>query len=430
METHHLGHEHSSIDAWFVPSSVPWVLGRRHHEHALAGIDGSTLTAAAAAGVGLSAKSSAVIRTVAVGVSASGTVAVQVTAMGNVIANDVTAVISDSTVTAGKDVTVKAEDVPPSLIPSWIVPADRADELNDNLAGSPVDLDGNILAIMVSVAASGTVAVNASFMGNVITNDVQAIIDHSTVATTNGGKIDLDADSGAGIIALTVGVAGSGVVAVNATGYGNWIQNTVDASIRNGSNVHSAGLMELTADDDSSVRSLAVSVAGTGAVAVGALIGVNVITNTVTAEISGSTAASDSTLNLAAGSTSGIMALTAGVAASGAVSVLVSFSGNVITNTTRAAVTSGSNVDAAGAVSISAEDTSVVDALSFGVSGTGGVAVGVAISTNVIANTIETAVSGSTLDATAGGIDLTSESSAVIRALAIGVSDPAGWPSR
>jgi hypothetical protein len=239
----------------------------------LAGIDGSTLTAAAAAGVGLSAKSSAVIRTVAVGVSASGTVAVQVTAMGNVIANDVTAVISVSTVTAGKDVTVKAEDVPPSLIPAWIVPADRADELNDNLAGSPVDLDGNILAIMVSVAASGTVAVNASFMGNVITNDVQAIIDHSTVTTTNGGKIDLDADSGAGIIALTVGVAGSGVGAVNATGYGNWIQNTVDASIRNGSNVHSAGLMELTADDDSSVRSLAVSVAGTGAVAVGALIG-------------------------------------------------------------------------------------------------------------------------------------------------------------
>ena len=132
--------------------------------------------------------------------------------------------------------------------------------------------------------------------------------------------------------------AGSGAVAVNATGFGNVITNTVNAVIEGGSTVTADDLVDLTAMDQSMIRSLGISVAGTGGVAVGALIGANVITNAVAAEISGSTVNAGSTLNLAAQSDADILGFTAGVAASGAGSGVLSLSANVITNTTNAAI--------------------------------------------------------------------------------------------
>jgi len=90
------------------------------------------------------------------------------------------------------------------------------------------------------------------------------------------------------------------------------------------------------------------------------------------------------------------MSLTTGVAGSGIVAVLVSLSGNVITDTIKAGIVNEgvirSQVDA-GALSISASDTSTVDALAFGVAGTGIVAVGVGLSANVITSTIHADIS-------------------------------------
>src|SRR5208283_1024323 len=362
--------------------------------------------------------------------SGSGTVAVQVTAMGNVISNTVTALISGSTVTAAGDITVTAQDIAPSVIPTWMVPANTQSTINSDLSGSPIDPTANILALMVSVAGSGTVAVNGAISGNVISNTIEAdIIDSSTVQST-GGKLDLEADSKAGIIAVTVGVAGSGAVAVNATGFGNVIANTIDASIRDGSRVTTSSLVKQNATDQSDIRSLGISVAGTGAVAAGALIGANVISNTVSAEISGSTVMSGSTLDLSAQEESTILGFTTGVAASGAGAGLLSLTANVITNTTEAGIVdetigqtdTHSTVQAAGSVTISAQDTSSIEAIAIGVSGTGGGAIGLAVAGNVIANKIQTFITGSTLSSTNSTISMSSVSSAVIRSLAIGVS--------
>ncbi|MCK4501804.1 MAG: hypothetical protein KAU22_02140, partial [Desulfuromonadales bacterium] len=347
----------------------------------------------------LTSQSSAGIHTLAIGVSGSGAVAVQVTAMGNVVTNDVIALIDDSSVvnTVG-NVTLAASDDDPSAIPNWMVPADRSAEFNDSLDGSPIDLDANILAIMISVAGSGTVAVNGAFTGNVITNDISATIESSTV-TSSAGDVVIDADSNAGIIALTVGVAGSGAVAVNATGFGNVIANSTAARIEDGSSVTTTvGAVALTADDASMIRSAGISVAATGGVAVGALIGANVIANSVVSEISGSTVASGATLNLAATNDADILGLTVGVAGSGAGAAMVSLSANVIANTTRAAISATldddgnvvtwSNIDADEAITLSALDSSEINTLAIGVAGTGGVAGGAALAANVIANTV------------------------------------------
>ena len=167
--------------------------------------------------------------------------------------------------------------------------------------------------------------------------------------------------------------------------------------ISGSSHVTAAGPVELTAVDQSQIFSLGISVAGSGAVAAGALIGANVITSTVAAEISGSTVESGSTLNLAAENKSSILGFTAGVAASGAGAGLLSLSANVIANTTRAVIVNGSDVDATGAVTLSAKDTSTIDALAFGVAASGGAALGAAVAANVITNTVETAIVGSIL---------------------------------
>ncbi len=381
-----------------------------------AAVGGSSLDTGST--LALTAQSTEIIRALALGIAGSGSAAVQVTALGNAIINSVASTISGSTVSAAEDIVLTARDLAPSVLTPWNLGSEKnEDDVDAALSGSPIDLDANILALNIGVAASGSVAVNAVLTGNDITGSVETAITGSTVTSTTG-DIVLDSDAGSGIISMTVGVAGSGAVAVNATGFGNVIDNSVTSTISGTSTVKADGLVDLSATDQSRISSLGVSVAGSGAVAVGALIAANVITNTVVAEISGSTVTSGGTLGLAATSASNILSLAGGVAASGTVGVLVSLTGNVITCTTSALV-SGSTLDVGGAMSIGATNSSVIDALSFGVAA-GTVGVGVAFSANVIVTTTEALISGSTVT-NAASLEVSAESSAIIRSLAINV---------
>ena len=381
-------------------------------------IDGSTIDAVGS--VSLDSESSAIIRAIALGVSGSGAVAVQVTAMGNVIVNSVAARIADSLVEAGGDVLLSASELAPSVIPGWIVPADRMDEFNESLEDSPLDLDANILALNISVAGSGAVAVNGVFTGNVIVNRVTASIDEAATVIADGNVV-VASESKAGIISLTVGVGASGAVAVNVTGFGNVIANRVESSIAGNSLVESGGNVTLRAEDSSTIRSLGLSIAGSGAVAVSVIIGANVVANTVSATIDGSAVEADGNLELSAEQKAAIYSFTGGVAASGAVGVQVSLAANVIANTTRAVIT-GSTIDAGGDVTLLAKDSSSIDAFAFGVAGSGAVAVGVALSANVIANTVTASIDGGSTVTAGGDVNLTAESEAIIRAIALGIS--------
>ncbi len=387
-----------------------------------------------------SATSSEIIRALAVGVAGSGGFAVQVSAMGNAIANRVLAEVTDSTVIATGDISISAKDEAPSAIPGWILPAADAIALSNATQNSPIPADDNILAVMVGVAGTGTVAVNAVLSGNVIVNTVRTDIIDSTVKagyTTSGSLIPsstaglaMTSLSHNAIMALTVGVAGSGAVAVNATGYGDVIATTTAATISGGSTVKSAGAMSLSAKDKSNIVSLGVSVAATGAVAVGALLAANVIANTVETEVTDSTVNAGTTLDLDSESQATILGLSVCVAGSGAAAISVSLAANVISDTTEALIvnsgTTASPVTAGGDVTLTAEDASEIDAFAVSVAGTGGGAVGVALSANVIANTIEAEIVGSTVTTT-GGLDMTAQASEVIRSFALGVAASGGF---
>ena len=258
-------------------------------------------------------------------------------------------------------------------------------------------------------------AVNVALVGNLIVNTTKAMISSSTV-TSSTGKVDLSSDSKSGIISINVGVAGGGV-AVNVVGYGNVITSIVQSTIEGGSVVHAGGLVDISAENMSTIRAIGIGVAA-GPVAVGVMAAGNLIVSTVDARVDASEVTSGTTLDITAISDSNIMAITGGVAA-GAVGVHVAFSANIITGFATAQVLSGSVLDAGGAMTILAKNSSTIDTLSFGVAA-GGVGVGVALSANVIVNWTEALISGSTVT-DASSLSVLSESSAIIRSLAVNV---------
>ncbi|MFY9853591.1 MAG: hypothetical protein WAK26_06920, partial [Terracidiphilus sp.] len=408
-----------------------------------AGIEGgSTVTSDST--IGVSAISESVIRGISLGVSGSGIVAVQVSVMGNVIANTVTAEISGSDVSAAGNISVDAEEKAPD---TSVAPPNVGNEQSTltsdvpSSSAAPINLDANILAVMVSVAGTGIVAVNGAFSGNVITDTVEASVVNSTVlAGVTGTKgnysvknssadVDVTTNTNSSISALTVGVAGSGIVAVNVTGFGNAIANTVESIIGDQSTIVSGGAFDASAIDQSEISSLGVSVAGTGAVAVGALLGVNVIDNTIAAEVEGSNVQSFSTFTLNAESESSILGFTAGIAGAGGGAGVLSLSANTITNTIEALVTTdneiASTVNSSGAAKVTAVDSSTIDSIAFGVTGSGGASVGAALGANVVANKTTAEISGSTF---IGGstLSVSGSENAVIRSLTLGISGSGG----
>ena len=322
-------------------------------------ISGSTVTDASSLSV--LSESSAIIRSLAVNVGAGG-VAVNVSVLGNMVTNNVRSTVTGSTVTAAGDIVLSAQDLAPSIIPAWIVPDQYQADLDSCLEDSPIDLDANILSATVNVAGGG-VAVNVALVGNLIVNTTKAMISSSTVTSTTG-KVDLSSDSESGITSINVGVAGGGV-AVNVVGYGNVITSIVQSTIEGGSVVHAGGLVDISAENMSTIRALGIGVAA-GPVAVGVMAAGNLIVSTVDAKVDASEVTSGTTLDITAISDSNIMALTGGVAA-GAVGVHVAFSANIITGFATAEVLSGSVLDAGGAMTIMAKNSSTIDALSFGV---------------------------------------------------------------
>ncbi len=115
--------------------------------------------------------------------------------------------------------------------------------MDDALDGSPLEPEANILAIMVSVAGSGKVAVGVPLMGNVVNNEVDKDRRLDVLAGVNSQRGDPESNadvrltslSDAAIMAITVGVGASGQVAVQATGFGNVIANSIESSIIGGS---------------------------------------------------------------------------------------------------------------------------------------------------------------------------------------------------
>ena len=101
-------------------------------------------------------------------------------------------------------------------------------------------------AIVLGVAASGTAAIEVPIVVNDISNTTEATITDSTLTTD--ANLTLDAESCNVIRAISVGISGSGALAVTVAGLGNVITNTL-TSLITGSTITAAGDVSLSAND-------------------------------------------------------------------------------------------------------------------------------------------------------------------------------------
>jgi hypothetical protein len=239
-------------------------------------------------------------------------------------------------------------------------------------------------------AGGGAGAVGASFAVNDITNSLNAGTNNATITT--GGAIDITAEEAAVITSVTIGFAGSGAggsgggVAISAAGAGsvNVIGNTVAAEIKGGSVNAMAGGLTLTARDVSVIN----AIAGGGAISGGGGAG-------------------------------------GGISGQGG----ASFATNVIANSIGARI-DAATVNVTGPVLLEAEEAAVLTAVTIGFAGggSGGAGGGVNLSVagsgsvNVIANTVEATIIGGATVETDSTLTLRASDVSVITGLAGGAA--------
>jgi len=312
---------------------------------------------------------------------------------------------------------------------------------------SQIEADGGGFSIGIARAndgQGGSIAVGVAAAVNNITDTVQSYLNATTV--TNASSVSLDAEATATIKAYTwagslaggasgmAGLAGSGAGA----GSGNAVTANVEAAIKDSSDVSvGAGGVNLTATNqltiDSNAGGVALAVEANGttnvAVAIGAAAATNSIENgTTNAVIDSSQVTSSGAVKLDSSSTGSINAVSVAVSigatmgGSGAGIVLDGAgagSGNFIhNNATAAAITGGSHVTTTGGADVSLEGaetstiTAIAPAVELGFASSQGtsfsLSIGIAITNNDIANTLQATVNDATVDA-AGKLSLTTD---------------------
>ncbi|MTJ31397.1 hypothetical protein, partial [Aphanizomenon sp. UHCC 0183] len=292
--------------------------------------------------------------------------------------------------------------------------------------------------VAVNVSTSSWAAtLGAAIAINDISNlTVNAYIEKSKVVSTSGG-LTIDAQ-GKGIIesiaaGVQVGVSTSSFGgAVGASVAFNEIDNAITkAYISNSSHVTTSGKIQVKANNENTIKSLAgqvsvgVSVSGVG-IAAGAAVAINKISNEVSAYIDASTVTSNSAeVELKAKLKSIIETLSAGVhvgagggSFGGAIGASVSVN-QIDKNITEAYISGGSTVTASKAITINAkDDESIIKSLTgeiavgIGLAGGGG-AIGAAIARNQINNNLQAYILDSTV-ASDGDLQVSSINKATI----------------
>lgn len=227
-------------------------------------------------------------------------------------------------------------------------------------------------------------------------------LDDKITLTTTGVAVSPTAQ----ITNLTVAGSGAGTFAAGAAVSLNFIRSDVTAFISN-SAVTVSGNITLLATDTSSIYGGAGSGVGAGTAAIGASVTVNDIRNNVKTYIDNATVQSlNGVINLIADEKASIISLSLGGAGAGTVSISGSVSVNFIQNIISAHISNNANVTAAGNISLSAKDTSLILVGAGNGAGSGAVAGAVAFACNSIANTVIANIDSSDIRSLNGDVTL------------------------
>jgi hypothetical protein len=332
--------------------------------------DGDIIAVTASAGVGTGQGG--------VGIGASGTVSV------NIIDNTIEAKVVDSQATAGSagPVMVHAKD------------------------------NSFMLSFAGAFGAGKTAGFGAALASNFLTNTVSATIEASTLRST--GTLDVLAEQTGGLVAAGVGGAGgkvavAGGIAVNQT------TNEIEALITGGSDVSASGAVTVAASDRSTVVGIAGGGAGGSQVAIGASVAVNLLGNTLTANIDHAHVQSTgSTLEVSASAQTVLVGVGVAGAGAGTFAGGASVAVNNISNSLTASITDSNGdaaglateVSASGDLAVRASDETTLVVVAGSAAGAGTAAIGAAAATAQVSNTIKAYVDGAIVRSTNGAVEI------------------------
>ncbi|MBI3347591.1 MAG: hypothetical protein HY020_10320, partial [Burkholderiales bacterium] len=285
-------------------------------------------------------------------------------------------------------------------------------------ADAPFDI--NQIAGALAYGNSAGVGISSTVL---VHNDtVQALVGPSTViAAGSTGGVDVAATSHENILTIAVGGGASSSAAVAGSVVVNVLNETTKARIDDSATFTVGTVsgatqanMKVRADDESSIISVAGSVAASSSVGVGLGVVVNTLNKTTEARLgSGVTGTVDGDLSVTSASNEDISTVAAGVAASSSVGVAADANVQVLNITTRAvlgddptdakASAGAGDVHAQGSIVVAADENTEIDLITGSVGASGSAGVGAAVGV-VTANKNTVALVGDGAKVTADGL--------------------------
>lgn len=251
-----------------------------------------------------------------------------------------------------------------------------------------------IKSIAGAAAIGGSVGFGGSIADNTISNETYSYVDNSSLEA--GGLIRLTGLENELIQSISAAGAGAGTASAAGSVSFNDINNKTKAYLLNSTEI-SNGLLDLSATNYSTIKSI------NDSLAVGGYIGVsggkvdNEIKNDILAYIENSTVDSGD-ISITAKTESTIETGAIGVSGSTGAAASGSEAKNIVENDIKAYILNSSDINSLGNITILAEDTSKITSVA-GNAAFGGVGIGISIANNDIQNDIEAYISNSTVDA-------------------------------
>ncbi len=310
------------------------------------------------------------IRSLAAGVAIQDKFSLAGSVSDNDIESRVDAHVTESLISAGKDVEVAA------------------------------DATGQIGALAGNFAGVGQAAVGASVSLNHHQNHVTAFIENSAVQSIDG-SVDVSGQNDSEIKSLAVSGAGAQSFALGGSVGHNTIESDVDVHVTS-STVDAASDLNVTAENEGVISSLTGGIAAASTAAIGAAVGLNDIESSVRACIVDSVVDVGQDVQVLAENDAVIKTIAIGGAGAGTFALGGSVAVNQVDSTTRSCIMKDSDITAGGSITVKADDQSTIQAIAPGVAGSGTVAVGIAVVDNDVMRNVKAIVSDTTMDAADG----------------------------
>lgn len=353
------------------------------------------------------------------GVGISKGVGMGLTMAVNRVANNTTALLSGSTVTANGNVDLSAAYRPSNL---------PTDQLPDDVR----DFDNGNKNSITTVAVGGGVSAGGSGFAAGLTG-VYADINNTATGKIEGGSttaedISLTAEDDSGVLTVAIAASGGAKAGVGAVTSTNIVKNAVEASIGGDgqSLIEASGNVEIDAESNTDIVSAAAGAAGGGKVGAAANVSVNRIANRVTAGLKNSILHAGGSLGINANSHDNIDfyygALSGGgsFGGSGVVGVnLLKNKANAVIENSTVTVDAGKSLNAVKGVSVKALIDDTLDTFGGSVSGSGSVAVAGNVGVLDVENEAESKIDDSSItnNSNNGNLDAGAENKTNIRAV-------------